>query len=341
MKSKTPETLNLLIQTNTMILLRKYGLFFLAFVFLVSCRSKKVTLSGDEPVEIVDFIDFFPDTRLPFQVADSTLLRKENDSLLISQAVFTQFVPDSVLSGFFGKKVKPAIYPLGKAGSEEPYLFVKAISGNKRLALVLAFDKDDQFIAAMPLLSLDQSVATSQIGVMDARYTITKSVARKNKDGSVSEGKDVYVLNSAARDFMLIMTDAPDDKPTELVNPIDTLSRRQKYTADYGSGKMTLFSFRDGRRSDRLTFFIHFEKDNGACTGELKGEAIIKSPTIAEYSEGGDPCRLQFKFTSTTVTVKELEGCGSRRGLRCSFNGTYSRKKDTKANTEKSKTTKK
>lgn len=340
MKLKKQETLNLLIQTNIMILLRKYGLFFLTVFLIAACKSKKVTLSGDEPVEIEDFIEFFPDTRLPFQVADSTLLRKENDSLLISHTVFTQFVPDSILSGFFGKNVKPKIYPLGKAKAEETYLFAKASSGNKRSALILAFDKKDQFIAAMPLLSLDQSVATKQMGVMDNRFTITKAVTRKNKDGSVTEGKDVYVLNSAASKFMLIMTDAPDDKPTELVNPIDTLSRKQKYTADYGTGKMTLFSFRDGRRNDRLSFFIHFEKDNGACTGELKGEAIIRSPTIAEYSEGGDPCRLQFKFTSTSVTVKELEGCGSRRGLRCSFNGTYPRKKEVKASTGKSKTSK-
>ncbi|MGZ8551461.1 MAG: hypothetical protein ACXWV2_12395 [Chitinophagaceae bacterium] len=103
---------------------------------------------------------------------------------------------------------------------------------------------------------------------------------------------------------------------------------------------MNLVSFRDGRRNDRLSFFIHFEKNNGECTGELKGEAIIKSPTLAEYREGGDPCILQFRFTSSSVVVKELEGCGSRRGLRCSFDGTYPRKKDAKPKPVKGKTTK-
>ncbi len=47
---------------------------------------------------------------------------------------------------------------------------------------------------------------------------------------------------------MLIMTDALDDKVTELTNPIDTFSRKQKYTADYGRGKMNLVSIRDGRK---------------------------------------------------------------------------------------------
>ena len=136
---------------------------------------------------------------------------------------------------------------------------------------------------------------------------------------------------------MLIMTDALDDKVTELTNPIDTLSRKQKFTADYGSGKMNLVSIRDGRKSDRLSFFIHFEKDQGQCTGELKGEAIIKSPTVAEYRETGDPCVMRFSFTSSSVTIKEVEGCGSRRGLRCTFDGIYPRKKDQKGKTAKSK----
>jgi hypothetical protein len=98
---------------------------------------------------------------------------------------------------------------------------------------------------------------------MDNRYVLTKIVYRKNPDGNISEGKDVYVLNSGAKNFMLIMTDALDDKATELTNPIDTASRKQKYAADYGAGKMNLVSIRDGRKNDRLSFFIHFEKTNG------------------------------------------------------------------------------
>jgi len=323
-----------------MALFRKHSLFLFFIILLAGCKSKKPSLAGDEPVEITDFIEFFPDTKLPYHAADSTLLKKEKDSLLISYKVFTQFVPDSILSQVFGKTANLKIYPLAKSKGDETYLFAKAIAGNKRTVMVLGFDKKNKFIAAMPLLSLDQSAATQQTGNMDSRYTITKNLFRKNTDGSVSEGKDVYVLNSGAGSFMLIMTDALDDKPAELTNPIDTISRKQKYTADYGSGKMNLVSIRDGRKSDRLSFFIHFEKNNGECTGELKGEAIIKSPTVAEYREGGDPCILQFRFTSSSITVKELEGCGSRRGLRCSFDGTYSRKKEIKPKVVKAKTAK-
>jgi hypothetical protein len=52
---------------------------------------------------------------------------------------------------------------------------------------------------------------------------------------------------------------------------------------------------------------------------------------MAEYREPGDPCALEFNFTSSSVIIKEVGGCGSRRGLRCSFNGSYARKKVPKA----------
>lgn len=304
------------------------SLILLSFAFFVSCKSKKASLSGDEPVEISDFIEFFPNKTLPYSLADTSLLKKEKDSLLISTGVFTQFIPDSILVKLFGKNVKPKIYPLARVGGDETYLFAKLLSGDKRIALVAAFDKKQKFIAAMPVLRVDQSAATQQTTVIDKGFSITQNVNRKNNDGSVSDGKDVYVLNNDAHSFMLIMTDALDDKITELTNPIDTLPRKLKFSADYGNGKMNLVSFRDGRKADRLTFFMHFEKNGGDCTGELKGEAILKTATRAEYREPGDPCSIQFDFTGNAVAVKELGGCGSRRGLRCSFDGSYSRKKE-------------
>lgn len=312
-------------------------LFLLAVV--AGCKSKKPSLAGDEPIEIGDFIDFFPDAKLPFHIADSTLLRKEKDSLLISYKIFTQFVPDSILAEAFGNKARPKLYPLGKVkGNDDTYLFVKALSGNKRVAMVLGFDKKQVFLAAMPLLRLDQDPATQQAGIMDRGYSITKSVLRKNKNGSISEGKDVYVLNNDARNYTLIMTDALDDKVEDMVNPIDTFSRKQKFTADYSIGKLSFVSFRDGRKNDRLNFFIHFVKNNGDCSGELRGEAIMRSATMAEYRQAGDPCSVQFQFSPAAVIVKEIEGCGSRRGLRCSFNGRYLRKKEVKPKAAKLKT---
>lgn len=297
-------------------------------------------MTGEEPVEVNDFIEFFQAVSLPYQVNDSILPKKDKDSLLISYKVFSQFVPDSVIATVFSKGVKPKIYSMGKieVPKAETYLFVKASTTNKKVVYILAFDNEGKFIDALPLLRTDASKLMQRAAAIDRRYTITKTQLRKNADGSLSEGKDVYALNADAKDFMLIMTDALDDRITELINPIDTLSRKNKFSADYGSGKMNLVSIRDGRRNDRLQFFIHFEKNNGECTGELKGEATIKPNNIAEYRQPGDPCILQFRFTSSAVILKEIDGCGSRRGLRCAFDGSYARKKELKPKPSKKST---
>jgi hypothetical protein len=173
--------------------------------------------------------------------------------------------------------------------------------------------------------------------LIDKNFTISKNIQRKNGDGSISEGRDAYVFNSETRSFMLIMTDALDEKPAELINPIDTLPRKNKFAADYVKNKMDYVSIRDAGKPGKVLFFVHFEKNNGECTGELKGEANLTTPATAVYRSGGDPCVLQLTFSSSSVTLKELEGCGSRRGLRCLFDGYYPRKKEIRAKPAKKK----
>lgn len=310
-------------------------MFFLLLsggLLLTGCKSKKPpVLSGEEPVAVSDFIDFFQPLDLAYQAGDTILDHKEKDSLRISYKVFTRIVPDTALTAVFGKGAKPKIYALGKARvpGAETYILVKGNTSAKKALLLLAFDAKEKYIAAMPVLVPDNKRETAQSFTLDKRYTITRTVQRKNPDGSLSEGKEVYILNADAGQFLLIMTEALEDKVTELINPIDTFSRKHKYAADYGTGKMNLVSVRDGRKNDRISFFIHLEKDNGNCTGELKGEAKWLSPGKAQFREDGDPCVLTFVFSSNSVSLSE-EGCGARHGLNCTFNGNYTRRKYTK-----------
>ncbi|MBM3415286.1 MAG: hypothetical protein FJY20_02335 [Bacteroidetes bacterium] len=320
------------------------GLLFLAF--LPACKEKKIiSLSGDEPVEAEDFIAFFQPLSLPFQYADSTLRKnnKENDSLLISHKVFSGLMPDTILTRIYGKNVKPKIYAMGKTTgpNNEHYLLIKTAGGNKRAVIVLGFNKNKEYGAALTALRPDLDASTQQSFTIDRRHTISQTVLRKNKNGTLSEGRDVYAFNADSKLFYLVMTDALEDKPTELINPIDTLPRKNKWSADYTAGKMNLVSIRDGRRNNKLTFFIHFERNNRECTGELKGEAAMTSPTTAEYRQDGDPCKLKFIFTSSSVTLKEIEGCGSYRPLKCSFDGSFAKKKEPRAKTTKGSSGKK
>ena len=66
-----------------MALFRKYSLFLILIILLAGCKSKKKSLSGDEPVEIIDFIEFFTDTKLPNQFDDRKLLKKEQYKFII------------------------------------------------------------------------------------------------------------------------------------------------------------------------------------------------------------------------------------------------------------------
>ncbi|MGH2552624.1 MAG: hypothetical protein ACRDEB_02840, partial [Chitinophagaceae bacterium] len=136
-----------------------------AFFLLAGCKNKKrPSLSGDEPVEVSDFIEFFQPLKLSYQINDSLLSRKEKDSLLISYNNFTLFVPDSLLKKVFGKGVKPKIYAIGKCEvpKAEKYIFVKAVASEKKAILLLAFDRKDHFIAGMTALSPDAKASTMQ-----------------------------------------------------------------------------------------------------------------------------------------------------------------------------------
>jgi hypothetical protein len=324
------ESLHLKYQSPTMAQLKYLIVAVMAIGLFAACKDKKKpTLLGDKPVEVSDFIESFATVNLPFLATDSIFKKKDKDSFLINNKIFNQFVPDSVIGKVFGKNTKPKIYSLGKAEvpDAETYLFIKAYTNEKKSVMLLSFDKQSKFIASMVGMLQDQNVGTMQSFAVDKKYAITKTVQLKNPDGSMTDGKDVYVLNVDAKDFMLIMTDALGDKVTELTNPIDTLTRKHKFAADYGTGKMNLVSIRDGKKSDRLQFFVHFEKEGSECKGELRGEATIISPTTAEYREGGDPCILTFTFSSSSVSLSE-QSCGSHReGLKCGFDGSFPKKK--------------
>jgi len=316
---------------------QKFPILLFLLVFLaVACKSKKkVSLSGEDPVEVSDFIEAFQPLNLPYQLTDSdVVIKRPQDSLVISYKVFTQFVPDSILAKVYGKEKKIKIFPIGKMGKDQDFLLAKAVSANRWTAFVICFDKKNNFIAAMPVLQPDASPATRQYFNMDARLTMTKLTTRKNSNGATSEAKDVFVLNPQAKIFQLIMTVNPDAKTVELINPIDTFARKNRFSGDYVKDIKNLVSIRDNKKAGRFTFFIHFERNEGECSGDLKGEASFTSANEAVYKSTGSPCRLQFQFSSSSVTIIE-ENCGAHRGPDCLFEGTYPKKKEPKKTKKK------
>jgi len=178
----------------------------------------------------------------------------------------------------------------------------------------------------------DTDPTTTQLSTIDKSNAIIKTVTQKKPNGDVAEGKDVYQYVPEAKQFTLLLTN-PLNNTAELINPLDTLSRKHKLAGDYLKDKKNFVSIRDGRSSTELLLFIHIQK--GECSGEIKGTLLLTSSTRGVYRQSGDPCELNFQFAGNTISLKEGGGCGSRRGLDCSFDGTYTRKKETKPKSTK------
>ncbi|GAC1449470.1 MAG: hypothetical protein NVSMB7_11540 [Chitinophagaceae bacterium] len=309
----------------------------------MGCKGKKKQPADEESITTADFIEFFDEVKLPFTVADSSFEKKKQDTVSISYKTFTGIVPDTLLTRQFGKNGKPRFYPLGRISvkKQDTYLLLKAISPSKKAAYVLVFNKDKKFVTGLPLLVEDNNSATGQSAVMDNKLSVTTNIQRKTADGRTLYRKAAYAYISSAGAFALILTETNEtEAKSELLNPIDTLPRRNKLAGDYRQNKLNLVSVRDSRKPGEILFFVHFEKDEGGCKGELKGQANIVAPGKAVYRQAGDPCELQFSFAGNTVSLKE-DGCGSHRDIRCFFEGSFVRKPPARNSTRIPKTVKK
>ena len=310
--------------------MNKILLLILFAVLLFSCNSKPASLSGEDvKVDVHDFIDYFQPLKLPYQVTDTILRRKEQEASLISYKVFTQLVPDSVITKYFGKELHPKLYAIGKVTvpKSESYLFIKAATASRRALYIVCFNKENKYAAARPVLYSDNEPGVSGIAAMDPKYTLTLTHQRKASDGQLFFKRDAYVFNED-NGFMLIMTESNETKTKvpPIYNPIDTFSHKHKFTGDYMQDKRNIISVRDGKDPSRILFFVHFEKEDGACKGELKGEAKFISPATARFRSNGDPCTVDLTFNPSGVAIKELEGCGNHRDIKCSFEGYFDRR---------------
>lgn len=307
---------------------------FTSLGFLVACGHK-----GSDPAAEVkklapeDFLAMFHQLKLPLGFTDSTLSKKAMDSPITS-TIFKQFISDTLIQKNFGKTTRPRLYASGKlvVKKGETYLFIKAIAPVKKILYVVCLDKDGKYQTGMPLLIRDEDSEIRYSASVDNKYTISVSRLHKDRDGRSFFVRTVYVYNDEGT-FTLIMTESNEGKPrtAQIYNPIDTLSHKHKFTGDYIQDKRNFISFRDGKSNAAIRFFVHFEKDNGNCKGELKGEARFVSSTVARYIANGDPCSLEFNFNDKNVHMKELEGCGNHRDIRCYFDGIYARHKEAPA----------
>jgi hypothetical protein len=312
--------------------MKKYLLSLGLILLLFACKDKKTNLQAGDIVTAADFIAFYPEVSLPYMIADTMLLRKPNDALAIGLKTFTEFVPDSVWKKDFGKNAAPKFYALVRTAEKEKehYLFTEAISANKRIVYLACFNKDNKFLKAMPLLKTGFEHYTSAYGLLDSKFQITTYRETKKAAGDLLFKRNIYFYDRNGDNFTLIVTEPNEDIIHDVLNPIDTMAANHKYSGDYVENKRNYISVRDGKNASEIVFFVHFEKNEGKCIGEIKGSARFISPNVAQYVKSDNPCQLELLFAGSKITMKEKGGCGAYRDIQCFFNGSYWKKKASK-----------
>jgi hypothetical protein len=313
--------------------MKNYLSLLLLLTFLWSCKDQKADLSGDTPVKMSDLIAVFPKLTPPYTVAD-TNITKVADTTRIGYKALLQFFPDSSLRAIVGNNHKITIRPVGIIEKDkESYLLINFSASKKSThQAVFVIDKKNKYLASKEILnnSTDDDYLHSVSVNREPTFLISKE--KTGKDNTLQYSKTGWVYSASSGIFMVVVNDSNENpQKANVINPIDTLPKKNKYSGDYVQNKKNYISLRDSKKPNQYQFFIHFEKNEGSCIGELKGELKMINAGTAIFSENGDPCVIDFTFEGNTITVKEKGSCGNHRGIKCFFDDTFIKKKEPRA----------
>lgn len=302
------------------------GLFFL--LTIVSCNSDK---DGDEKKKnkLETLFNQYSDLNLPFYIADTTIInqtKKDN----ATDSLFKELVPDSIFNIPFGKERKFSIYPIGKIiqQNKENYLATLVKAKNQSAVYLSVFDKG-KFTTNRPLIINSENTAVNS-AMIDKKLSITI-----NKEWTIKNeffyNRIIYAYNNVGV-FTTVLTESNEERTTAhgIINPIDTFPKLFKYSGDYSLNKKCFLFLRDGSSPSEYLFYVYFINDEleETCKGELRGRMKMLTDKAGTYSANGDPCIMNFSFTSKDVMVKETGTCGNYRGIKCFFNHTFIKEKE-------------
>lgn len=311
-------------------LLRTFLLILGLLFFLFSCTESKKDINTDESILSSDLIDAFPPKELPINFQQKDLKQKESDSLLVKASVVTKFIPDTLFSKELGRLKDVRFYRKARYKAEETgetYLFLTAEKKEKKQVYLICFNEKDEFSAGMVLTENSNDARISHEGTLDKRLTILKNRTKQIGDGKMYYNKSAYVYNAEGL-FTLILTESNEPVEDKVVyNPIDSLPAKDPLSGNYARDKKNFVSVRDGSKKGKLLFFINISQSGGNCEGSLRGDMTQVKPKVFQYNKADDHCVIEFRFQGKSLQVRELEACGNHRGVRCSFDGNFQKKK--------------
>lgn len=300
------------------------------FCFLLaSCGEHAVDLTGNTALKAETFYGLFTPLKGSKKYSDTGLMRA-GDTLQISLKLLNQYVPDSVTTKAVGKKPDQVkLFPLGFIGQEkkEKYLLVKYVRKKDVALWVYVLGADNNYKTGMKLLSNDAKDKYTRDITITPEPTFISNREKITADNTFYT-KNAMAFNAADNTFINVMRDSNEDADENIVlNPIDTLPQQYKYSGNYTRDKKNFISVRDGKNDSTYQFFLHIDKNNGNCSGELKSVFVINKKGEAIYKEGGDPCVINFTFSANSVVMLEAGSCGNRRGMECLFDETFKKQK--------------
>jgi len=304
--------------------------YAILILIVFSCKEKQLDLSGEVPIKQNDFFGIFKPMVVPFNVSD-TNIEKSADTITIGLKAFLQFFPDSAFKNITGNNRNFLINPIGKIEKEnEQYLFILITEKKKKQIAVFITNKKNKFLGSKELLNNNKKDEYFHSLLINKEPTFLLSKEKMGKDDQLLFSRTGWIFSDAGI-FMVVINDTNEGpKKSEIINPIDTLSKKNKYSGDYIKDKKNYISIRDGKNANVYQFFIHFERNEGSCTGELKGELEMKSSNTGIFNETGDPCIIDFVFEDNEISIKEQGTCGNYRGIKCFFDDQFIRKKEPK-----------
>jgi hypothetical protein len=305
----------------------------LILLALIGCAETKTDLSGNTPLKINDFNAAFKNIDLPIRINDTNLVTF-TDTIEIGRKALEQFLPDSVVDAIAPKLLKNAsIFTVGKIEKEtEYYLLLNNKDAKKQTLSVIAFSKKNVFLGYQILTQFELLQKGSQFYgktlLINKEPTFLIEENKLDPEQGLTNEKKGWAYTEQG--FRLIYLDA-NVKPAQkaILNPIDTLPTLNTFSGDYARDKKNFIALRDFGNANKYQFFLHFEKKEGSCVGELKG-LLNFNKNQATFSEKGDPCTIQFTIIGNIIKIKEDGNCGNHRNMTCYFNDSYDKKRKKK-----------
>lgn len=297
---------------------------------LWGCSNKALDLSGETTIKPADYIKVFTPIKGNYTAYDTNFVKKA-DTLKIGVKALLQFMPDSAVQQMVTNEKKQTIYPVGVIEKETEKYFLILVKSKKTASLfVYVTDQKLKYLGNKELLNNENKDAYARSVSINKEPTFVISKETYSKDKALKFSRSGWIFNAGAG-FMIVVNDSNETpQNNEIINPIDTLPSFAKLSGDYKRNEKNFISIRDGKDAKTYLFFIHFEKNNSDCIGELKGTLNLSAPNAGQFTQNGDPCIIDFSFSGNTVRVKEQGTCGNHRGIKCFFDDSFTRKKPSK-----------